>query len=151
MDVLRTDLVFRIKELVHGARIAQLLKKHVLETSDRNKVRAISSFWGRSECDVIHPILHHSLILTHGCNVNTSLRVPNFWYYSRRHGKTSERVDDPCQPHRKHFKTFEGIMVKFYKESRPFITFSGVYEFIRLPFWTKRAPSYFQGIMATGR
>ena len=30
-----------------------------------------------------------------------------------------------------------------------FITFSGVYEFTRLPFGPKRAPSYFQQIMAT--
>ena len=30
-----------------------------------------------------------------------------------------------------------------------FITFSGVYEFTRLPFGPKRAPSYFQEIMAT--
>ena len=30
-----------------------------------------------------------------------------------------------------------------------FITFSGVYEFIRLPFGPKHAPSYFQEIMAT--
>ena len=30
-----------------------------------------------------------------------------------------------------------------------FITFSGVYEFTRLPFGSKRAPSYFQKIMAT--
>ena len=30
-----------------------------------------------------------------------------------------------------------------------FITFSGVYEFTRLPFEPKRAPSYFQEIMAT--
>ena len=30
-----------------------------------------------------------------------------------------------------------------------FITFSGVYQFTRLPFGRKRAPSYFQEIMAT--
>ena len=30
-----------------------------------------------------------------------------------------------------------------------FITFSGVYQFTRLPFGPKRAPSYFQEIMAT--
>ena len=30
-----------------------------------------------------------------------------------------------------------------------YITFSGVYEFTRLPFGPKRAPSYFQQIMAT--
>ena len=30
-----------------------------------------------------------------------------------------------------------------------FITFPGVYEFTRLPFGPKRAPSYFQHIMAT--
>ena len=30
-----------------------------------------------------------------------------------------------------------------------FITISGVYEFTRLPFGPKRAPSYFQEIMAT--
>ena len=30
-----------------------------------------------------------------------------------------------------------------------FITFSGVYHFTRLPFGPKRAPSYFQEIMAT--
>ena len=30
-----------------------------------------------------------------------------------------------------------------------FITFSGVYESTRLPFGPKRAPSYFQEIMAT--
>ena len=30
-----------------------------------------------------------------------------------------------------------------------FITFSGVYEFTRFPFGPKRAPSYFQGIVAT--
>ena len=30
-----------------------------------------------------------------------------------------------------------------------FITFSGIYQFTRLPFGPKRAPSYFQEIMAT--
>ena len=30
-----------------------------------------------------------------------------------------------------------------------FITFSGVYQFTRLPFGPKRAPSYFREIMAT--
>ena len=30
-----------------------------------------------------------------------------------------------------------------------FITFSGVYQFTRLPFGPKQAPSYFQEIMAT--
>ena len=30
-----------------------------------------------------------------------------------------------------------------------FITFSGVYQFTRLPFGPKRAPSYFQEVMAT--
>ena len=34
-------------------------------------------------------------------------------------------------------------------EFTAFITLSGVYEFTRLPFGPKRAPSYFQQIMAT--
>ena len=73
------------------------------------------------------------------CTADASWPIPNVAEMLRRIGSTM----DLTQGYHQAPLTFAT------RAYTAFITFSGVYQFTRLPFGPKRAPSYFQEIMAT--
>ena len=80
------------------------------------------------------------------CTADVSWPIPNITEMFRRIGSQKPKIFgimDLTQGYHQAPLTFA---IRAYTS---FITFSGVYQFTRLPFGPKRAPSYFQEIMAT--
>ena len=80
------------------------------------------------------------------CTADASWPIPNIAEMFRRIGSQKPKIFgimDLTQGYHQASLTFAT------RAYTAFITFSGVYQFTRLPFGPKRAPSYFQEIMAT--
>ena len=80
------------------------------------------------------------------CTADASWPIPNIAEMFRRIGSQKQKIFgimDLTQGYDQAPLTFAT------RAYTAFITFSGVYQFTRLPFGPKRAPSYFQEIMAT--
>ena len=80
------------------------------------------------------------------CTADASWPIPNIADMLRRIGSQKPKIFgimDLTQGYHQAPLTFAT------RAYTAFITFSGVYQFTRLPFGPKRAPSYFQEIMAT--
>ena len=80
------------------------------------------------------------------CTADVSWPIPNIAEMFRRIGSQKPKIlrimDLPQGYH-------QAPLTLATRAYTPFITFSGVYQFTRLPFGLKRAPSLFQEIMAT--
>ena len=80
------------------------------------------------------------------CTADASWPIPNVAEMLRRIGSQTPKIFgimDLTQGYHQAPLTFAA------RAYTSFITVSGVYQFTRLPFGPKRAPSYFQEIMAT--
>ena len=80
------------------------------------------------------------------CTPDANWRIPNITEVLRRIGQHKPKlfqIIDLTQGYN------QAPLEHNKKAFTAFINFSGVYEFTRLPFGPKRAPSYFQQIMAT--
>ena len=80
------------------------------------------------------------------CTPDVSWPIPNIAEMLRRIGSCKPKFFDIMDLTQGYHQAPLSVTTKAYTA---FITFSGVYEFTRLPFGPKRAPSYFQEIMAT--
>ena len=80
------------------------------------------------------------------CTPDASWPIPNIAEMLRRIGSRKPKIFGIMDLTQGYHQAPLSNTTKAYTA---FITFSGVYEFTRLPFGPKRAPSYFQEIMAT--
>ena len=80
------------------------------------------------------------------CTADASWPIPNIAEMFRRLGSQKPKIFGIMDLTQGYHQAHLILATRAYTS---FITFSGVYQFTRLPFGPKRAPSYFQGIMAT--
>ena len=80
------------------------------------------------------------------CTADASWPVPNIAEILRRTGSQKPKIFGIMDLTQGYHQAPLILATRAYTS---FITFSGVYQFTRLPFGPKRAPSYFQEIMAT--
>ena len=80
------------------------------------------------------------------CTADASWLIPNIAETFRRIGNQKPKIFGIMDLTQGYHQTPLTLATRAYKS---FITFSGLYQFTRLPFGPKRAPSYFQEIMAT--
>ena len=80
------------------------------------------------------------------CTPDASWSIPNIAEMLRRIGSRKPKIFGIMDLTQRYHQAPLSNTTKAYTA---FITFSGVYVFTRLPFGPKRAPSYFQEIMAT--
>ena len=80
------------------------------------------------------------------CTADARWPIPNIAEILRRIGNQKPKIFDIVDLTQGYHQAPSTFATRVYTA---FITFSGVYQFTRLPFGPKRAPSYFQEIMAT--
>ena len=80
------------------------------------------------------------------CTADASWPIPNIAEMFRRIGSQKQKIFGIMDLTQEYHQAPLTLATRAYTS---FITFSGVYQFTRLPFGPKRAPSYFQEIMAT--
>ena len=80
------------------------------------------------------------------CTADASWPIPNIAEMLGRIGSQKPKIFDIMDLTQRYHQAPLTFATRAYTA---FITFSGVYQFTRLPFGPKRAPSYFQEIMAT--
>ena len=80
------------------------------------------------------------------CTADASWPIPNIAEMFRRIGSQKPKIFGIMDLTQGYHQAPLTLATRAYTS---FITFSGVYQFTRLPFGPKRAPSYFQEIMVT--
>ena len=80
------------------------------------------------------------------CTADASWRIPNIAEMLRRIGNQKPKIFGTMDLTQGYHQAPITLNTRAYTS---FILFCGVYQFTRLPFGPKRAPSYFQQVMAT--